>query len=65
MVRDNRPWWLITGLRGGILAAFALSASWIISPTVWQLGVAHRPWRLAGTALGTEAVDPRDTSEPL
>lgn len=53
MVRDNRPWRLVAGLRGAIAAAFAFAAFWLISPTVWQLGVAHGPWRAGGIALAT------------
>lgn len=55
MVRDNRPWRLLFGLRGAIVAAFAFSAFWMINPTIWQLSAAHSPWRLAVISLGTVA----------
>jgi hypothetical protein len=53
MVRDNRPWRLLFGLRGAIVAAFAFSAFWMINPSVWQLSAAHGPLRLALIAAGT------------
>lgn len=43
MVRDNRPWRLVTGLRGAIVGALAFSVFWLLSPTTWQLGSALRP----------------------
>jgi multisubunit Na+/H+ antiporter MnhE subunit len=53
MVRDNRPWRLLFGLRGAIVAAFAFSAFWMINPSVWQLSAAHGPLRLALISTGT------------
>ncbi|MCU1669305.1 MAG: hypothetical protein JWP40_2232 [Blastococcus sp.] len=37
MVRANRPWRLVTGLSGALLAAFAGSAVSLLTPTLWQL----------------------------
>jgi len=51
MVRSNRPWRLILGLRGAIVAALAFSAFWLINPTVWQLGNAHSIARLTAISL--------------
>jgi hypothetical protein len=51
MVRSNRPWRLILGLRGAIVAALAFSAFWLINPTVWQLGTVHSMARLTAISL--------------
>jgi hypothetical protein len=51
MVRSNRPWRLILGLKGAIVAALAFSAFWLINPTVWQLGNAHSVGRLIAISL--------------
>lgn len=51
MVRSNRPWRLILGLRGAIVAALAFSAFWLINPSVWQLGNAHSMARLTAITL--------------
>jgi hypothetical protein len=51
MVRSNRPWRLILGLRGAIVAALAFSAFWLINPSVWQLGNAHSMARLTAISL--------------
>jgi hypothetical protein len=56
MVRDNRPWRLLIGLRGAIVAAFAFSAFWMINPTIWQMSDVHPPLRLALISLGTVTV---------
>lgn len=55
MVADNRPWRLLAGLRGAIVAAFAFSAFFLVNSLVWQLGVAHSPWRLSIISGGTVA----------
>ena len=52
-VRDNRPWRLLLGLRGAIVAAFAFSAFWVINPMIWQLSAAQSAWRLVLISLGT------------
>jgi hypothetical protein len=41
MVRANRPWRLVLGLRGALVGALAFSAFWIVNPSTWQLGNAH------------------------
>lgn len=51
MVRSNRPWRLILGLKGAIVAALAFSAFWLINPTVWQMGNAHSIGRLTAISL--------------
>lgn len=56
MVRDNRPWRLVFGLRGPLAGAFAFSAFYLISTSVWQLGTAMGPLRLLATSLGSVAV---------
>lgn len=51
MVRSNRPWRLILGLRGAVVGALAFSAFWLINPSVWQLGNAHSAARLTAISL--------------
>jgi hypothetical protein len=46
MVRSNRPWRLLLGLRGAVVGAFAFSAFWLVNPSIWQLGNAHSFERL-------------------
>ncbi|WP_162938559.1 hypothetical protein [Mycobacterium kyogaense] len=46
MVRDNRPWRLLLGLRRGAVAALAFSVLLLINPTVWQLGIGQSSLRL-------------------
>jgi hypothetical protein len=47
MVRANRPWRLVAGLSGALLAAFAGSAVSLLTPTLWQLAAALNGGRLA------------------
>lgn len=47
MVRDNRPWRLVTRLSGALAAAIAIGAWGLISTTVWQLSDRLPAWRLA------------------
>ncbi len=56
MVRANRPWRLVFGLRGPLAGAFAFSAFYLVSTSVWQLGAAMGPLRLLAAALGSAAV---------
>lgn len=51
MVRSNRPWRLVLGLRGAIVGALAFSAVWLINPMVWELGNSHGMARLAAISL--------------
>jgi hypothetical protein len=51
MVRSNRPWRLLLGLRGAVVGAFAFSAFWLVNPSIWQLGNAHSFARLALLSL--------------
>lgn len=53
MVRDNRPWRLVLGLAGPLAGAFAFSAFYLISTTLWQLASSMEPWRLVLTAIGS------------
>jgi hypothetical protein len=53
MVRDNRPWQLVLGLRGALTAAFAFSAFWVLNSSIWQLGAELSVWRLALAGLAT------------
>jgi hypothetical protein len=56
MVRANRPWQLVFGLRGPLAGAFAFSAFYLISTSVWQLATTMGPLRLLASALGSVAV---------
>lgn len=56
MVRDNRPWRLVFGMRGPLAGAFAFSAFYLVSTSVWQLGTAMGPLRLLAAALGSMTV---------
>jgi hypothetical protein len=51
MVRDNRPWRLLLGLRRGVVAALAFSVLLLINPTVWQLGIGQSSYRLLTISL--------------
>lgn len=51
MVRDNRPWRLVLGMRGPVVGAFAFSAFYLINSTVWELATQMGPVRLLATAL--------------
>lgn len=51
MVRSNRPWRLLLGLRGAVVGAFAFSAFWLVNPSIWQLGNAHSFARLVVLSL--------------
>jgi hypothetical protein len=51
MVRANRPWRLVLGLRTAVAAALGFSAVWLINPTIWQLGQAHGFPRLVVISL--------------
>src|ERR687894_410755 len=54
MVRDNRPWWLITDLSAALAAALATAAFSLVTNTIWQLGDRMEWPRLVG--LGIAAV---------
>lgn len=56
MVRDNRPWRLAMGLSRAVVAAFALSAFYLVSSGVWELSNALGPVRLAAGTVGSLAV---------
>lgn len=56
MVRDNRPWRLVFGMRGPLAGAFAFSAFYLISTSVWQLGTAMGALRLPAAVLGSMVV---------
>ncbi|MFR9807288.1 hypothetical protein ACL02T_34060 [Pseudonocardia sp. RS010] len=56
MVRDNRPWRLVAGLRGALVGAFAFSAFYLINPTLWQLATTMTPVQRLAAALGSLAV---------
>ncbi len=56
MVRDNRPWRLVFAMRGPLAGAFAFSAFYLISTSVWQLGAAMGTLRLLAAAFGSTAV---------
>lgn len=51
MVRSNRPWRLLFGLRGAVVGAFGFSAFWLVNPSIWQLGNAHSVGRLGMLSL--------------
>lgn len=56
MVRDNRPWRLVFGLTGPLVGAFAFSAFYLISTSVWRLASTMGPLRLLAAVLGSVAV---------
>jgi uncharacterized membrane protein len=56
MVRDNRPWRLVYGLTGPLVGAFAFSAFYLISTTVWQLAVSMTALQLLAAVLGSVVV---------
>lgn len=56
MVRANRPWQLVFGLTGPLVGAFAFSAFYIISTSVWQLAVTMGALRLSAAVIGSIAV---------
>lgn len=56
MVRDNRPWRLVLGLAGALAGAFAFSAFYLISTTLWQLASTMGPWRMVVTAIGSVVI---------
>jgi hypothetical protein len=53
MVRDNRPWRLVSGLRGALVGAFAFSAFYLINTTVWQLAMTMSVWQRLAAVLGS------------
>ncbi|MBP2366772.1 hypothetical protein [Pseudonocardia parietis] len=53
MVRDNRPWRLVYGLTGPLVGAFAFSAFYLISTTVWQLAATMTAVQLVAAVLGS------------
>lgn len=55
VVRANRPWRLVLGLRRASAVAAAFSTFWLVSPTVWQLADALAEPRLALLAVGSMA----------
>lgn len=56
MVRANRPWQLVFGLTGPLVGAFAFSAFYIISTSVWQLAVTMGALRLSAAVVGSIAI---------
>jgi hypothetical protein len=57
MVRANRPWRLVGGLSGALLAAFATSAFGLFSANLWQLADALGVLRLSlATAVSVAAM---------
>lgn len=56
MVRDNRPWRLVFGLTGPLVGAFAFSAFYLISTTVWELAVTMSVLQLVAAVLGSVVV---------
>jgi uncharacterized membrane protein YidH (DUF202 family) len=47
MLRQNRPWRLVTGLSSATAAAAGTSAFGIFYASIWQMADALPPWRLA------------------
>ena len=56
MVRANRPWRLVLGLAGPLAGAFAFSAFYLISTTLWRLASSMELWRLVVTAVGSMVI---------
>lgn len=56
MVRDNRPWRLVFSLTGPLVGAFAFSAFYLISTTVWELAVTMSVLQLLAAVLGSVVV---------
>jgi hypothetical protein len=46
MVRANRPWRLVFGLTGALVAAFAFGLFWLANGIVWELADSLGAWRL-------------------
>jgi len=56
MVRDNRPWRLVSGLRGALVGAFAFSAFYLINTTLWQLALTMSVWQRVAAVLASITV---------
>jgi hypothetical protein len=55
MVRDNRPWWLVTDLSTALAAALATAAFSLVTNTIWELGDRMEWERLLGLGLAAVA----------
>lgn len=56
MVRDNRPWRLVSGLRGALVGAFAFSAFYLINTTLWELALTTSVWQRVATVIASITV---------
>ena len=56
MVRDNRPWRLVSGLRGALVGAFAFSAFYLLNTTLWELALTMAVWQLVAVVIASIAV---------
>lgn len=52
MVRNNRPWRLVSGLRGALVGAFAFSAFYLLNATLWELALTMAAWQRGSVAAG-------------
>lgn len=56
MVRDNRPWRLVSGLRGALVGAFAFSAFYLLNTTLWELALTMAAWQLVAVVVASITV---------
>jgi hypothetical protein len=56
VVRANRPWRLVLGLRGAAAVSLAFSTYWLLNPTLWSIADAVGSVRLALLAVGSVVV---------
>lgn len=56
MVRDNRPWRLVSGLRGDSSARSRSAHFYLINTTLWQLAITMSVWRRVAAVLASITV---------